>query len=62
MYLTTWRVGELKSMKMKESKNVSDYITRVQTVANQLNRHGEMLPVLGSIPVVRIAQQRTRSI
>ena len=35
--------GELESMKM-ESENVSDYITRVQTVANQLNRNGEMLP------------------
>ena len=29
--------GELESMKMKESENVSDYITLVQTVANQLN-------------------------
>ena len=36
--------GELESMKMKELENVSDYITRVQTVANQLNRNGEMLP------------------
>ena len=35
--------GELESMKMKESENVSDYITRVQTVANQLNQNGEML-------------------
>ena len=35
---------ELESMKMKESENVSDYITRGQTVANQLNRNGEMLP------------------
>ena len=26
--------GELESMKMKESENVSDYITRVPTVAN----------------------------
>ena len=32
-------------MKMKESENVSDYITRVQIVANQLNRNREMLPV-----------------
>ena len=35
--------GKLESMKMKESENVSDYITRVQTVVNQLNRNGEML-------------------
>ena len=36
--------GELESKKMKESENVSDYITRVQTVSNQLNLNGEMLP------------------
>ena len=36
--------GELESMKMNESKNVSDYITRVQTVANQLNRNEVILP------------------
>ena len=36
--------GELESMKMKKSENVTDYITRVQTVVNQLNRNGEMLP------------------
>jgi len=35
--------GELESMKMKESESVSEYITRVQTVVNQLNRNGEML-------------------
>ena len=34
--------GELESMKM-ESENVSDYITRVQTVTNQLNRNEEMV-------------------
>ena len=35
--------GELESMKMKESENVSDYITSVQIMANQLNQNGEML-------------------
>jgi gag-polypeptide of LTR copia-type len=35
--------GELESMKMKESESVSDYITRVQIVVNQLIRNGEAL-------------------
>ncbi|KAE8721174.1 hypothetical protein F3Y22_tig00016637pilonHSYRG00095 [Hibiscus syriacus] len=35
--------GELESIKMKELESVSDYITRVQTVVNQLNRNGEAL-------------------
>ena len=43
MRLQTLR-GKLESMKMKKSENVSDYITRVQTVANQLNQNEEMLP------------------
>jgi gag-polypeptide of LTR copia-type len=34
---------ELESMKMKESESVSDYITRVQAVVNQLIRNGEVL-------------------
>ena len=36
--------AELESMKINESENVSNNITGVQTVANQLNRNGEMLP------------------
>ena len=43
MRLQTMR-GELESMKMNELENVSDYITRVHTMANQLNQNGEMLP------------------
>ena len=35
--------GELEAMKMKETEGVSDYITRVQTVVNQLKRNGENL-------------------
>ncbi|XP_068498401.1 uncharacterized protein [Phaseolus vulgaris] len=35
--------GELENMKMMESESVSDYITRVQAVVNQLNRNGETL-------------------
>jgi gag-polypeptide of LTR copia-type len=35
--------GELESIKMKESESVSDYITRVQAVVNQLIRNGEAL-------------------
>jgi len=33
--------GKLERMQMKESENVSDYITRVQKVVNQLTRNGE---------------------
>ena len=36
--------SELESTEVKESESVSDYITRVHTVVNQLNRNGEMLP------------------
>ena len=43
MRLQTLR-DELERMKMKQSENVSEYITRVQIVANQLNRNREMLP------------------
>jgi gag-polypeptide of LTR copia-type len=35
--------GELESMKIKGSESVSDYITRVQAVVNQLIRNGEAL-------------------
>jgi len=36
--------GELESMRMKETEGVAEYITRVETVANQLARNGETLP------------------
>ena len=42
MRLQTLR-GEFEAMKMKESEDVSCYITHVQTVANQLKRNGEIL-------------------
>jgi len=35
--------GELEAMKMKDSVNVSSYITRVQTVVNKLKCNGETL-------------------
>ncbi|GKD07240.1 hypothetical protein Tco_1186925 [Tanacetum coccineum] len=35
--------GELEAMKMKETEGVSDYITRVQAVVNQLKRNDETL-------------------
>ena len=36
--------GELESMRMKETEGVAEYITRVETLANQLARNGETLP------------------
>jgi len=42
MRLQTLR-GELEAMKMKDSEDVSSYITRVQTIANQLKRNVETL-------------------
>jgi len=36
--------GELESMRMKETEGVVEYITRVETVANQLGRNKEALP------------------
>jgi len=38
---TLW--DELEAMKMKDSEDVSSYITRVQTVTNQLKHNGETL-------------------
>jgi gag-polypeptide of LTR copia-type len=35
--------GELESMKIKDSESVSDYITRVQAVVNQLICNGKVL-------------------
>nr|KYP36116.1 hypothetical protein KK1_042794 [Cajanus cajan] len=37
--------GELENMRMKEPEGVSEFITRVETVANKLNRNGENLPL-----------------
>jgi len=42
MHLQTLR-GKLQAMKMKDSKDVSSYITRVQTVTNQIKHNGETL-------------------
>ena len=42
MRLQTLR-DELESMKMKETEGVAEYITRVETVTNQLARNGETL-------------------
>ena len=35
--------GELERIRMKETEIVSDYITRVQKVVNQLTRNGEII-------------------
>lgn len=35
--------GELEAMKVNETKGVSEYITRVQAVVNQLKPNGEHL-------------------
>ncbi|XP_068466655.1 uncharacterized protein [Phaseolus vulgaris] len=42
MRLQTLR-GELETMKMKDSEDVCSYITRMQTVVNQLKRNAETL-------------------
>jgi hypothetical protein len=42
VWLQTLR-GELEAMKMKESEGVSEYISRVQSVANKLKGNGETL-------------------
>ena len=36
--------GELEIIRMKETEGVVEYITRAETVANQLARNGETLP------------------
>jgi len=40
MRLQTLR-GEFEAMKMKDSEDVSNYINRVKTVANQLKHNGD---------------------
>jgi len=34
---------------MKETEGVAEYITRVETMVNQLSRNGEMLPASGVV-------------
>ena len=36
--------GELERMRMKEDEGVVKYVSRVETVVNQLSRNGETLP------------------
>ena len=36
--------GELERMRMKEAEGVAEYVSRVETVVNQLGRNGEALP------------------
>jgi gag-polypeptide of LTR copia-type/Domain of unknown function (DUF4219) len=48
--------GEFEILKMKNSKGVSDYIMRVQTVANQLKRNGE------NLTEIRIVEKILRSL
>jgi gag-polypeptide of LTR copia-type len=47
---------EFESLKMKDSEGISDYITRVQIVANHLKRNGEKLIEM------RIAEKILRSL
>jgi len=35
---------ELESMRMKEAEGVVEYVSRVETLVNQLERNGETLP------------------
>jgi len=37
-------IGELERMRMKEAEGVAEYVSRVETVVNQLGRNGETLP------------------
>ncbi|XP_038878102.1 uncharacterized protein LOC120070273 isoform X5 [Benincasa hispida] len=51
--------GELETMKMKESERVSHYITRVQTVVNQLKRNGETLED-AKVPLKHMNKERRK--
>ncbi|KAJ3691459.1 hypothetical protein LUZ61_020623 [Rhynchospora tenuis] len=48
--------GEFEALKMKETEGVSEYMTRVQTVVNQLKRNGEPLAE------VRVVEKVLRSL
>jgi len=36
--------GEFKGLKMEDKEQVTEYITQVEKVANQLGRNGEVMP------------------
>ncbi|CAM8996692.1 unnamed protein product [Rhodiola kirilowii] len=48
--------GEFENIKMKSSENISEYVTRLKTVTNEMKRNGE------SLNVVRVMEKLLRSL
>ncbi|KAL6522105.1 hypothetical protein OROMI_031982 [Orobanche minor] len=48
--------GEFENLKMKSSENISEYVTRVKTVTNEMKRNGE------SLDEVRVMEKLLRSL